>query len=170
MNTTSDRDVIGDILRSFPGPITLVPSLRQSWKLIVWGVIFSGVGVYFSLGGDKVAMLCLAFFGFGTLVLVITLLPGASALCLNEKGFDVTRFYRTRTFPWSEVADFGVWTVQRRGNVVFNAAAHRHSVLGKINAAIGGRNWYLPSTYGLSADDLADLMTRWRARALATQT
>jgi hypothetical protein len=170
MNETSDRDVIGDILANFPGPITLYPSFKEFAKFIAWGATFTGISVFFSLGGDKVMMVCLAFFGVATLVFVIMILPGASAVCLNENGFDLTYFYRTKTFRWSEVDDFSIVTFRRRSVVEFNAAALRHTVIGKIDAALGHRNWTLPSTYGLSADDLAELMTRWRKRALAART
>jgi hypothetical protein len=168
MNKVSNGDPIGDILRSFPGPVTLVPSVGQYWKLIIGGGLFTVGGVLLSLGGDMVAMLCAAFFGFCTLIFVVTVLPGASALRLNKKGFDATRFYCTRTYSWGEASDFSVWTFRGGGGVVFNAAKSRPGVLEKVNAAMAGRNAYLPYTYGLSADDLADLMTQWRERALAT--
>ncbi len=35
-----------------------------------------------------------------------------------------------------------------------------------MNRSIAGRNAIIPDTFGLSADDLASLMTQWRARAL----
>jgi hypothetical protein len=37
----------------------------------------------------------------------------------------------------------------------------------KLNVAITGHNAALPDTYGLSAHDLARLMTLWRDRAVA---
>jgi len=36
----------------------------------------------------------------------------------------------------------------------------------KLNVSLVGRNAGLPDTYGLSADVLADLMDRWRDRAV----
>jgi hypothetical protein len=169
MNKTSDVEAITDILKSFPGPVTLVPSLGQYSKPIIGCGLFTVAGVLLSLGGDIVAMLCAAFFGLGTVIFVITFLPGASALRLNETGFDVTRFYRTRTFRWNEVSDFGAWTFRGFACVVFKVAKSRLSILEKINTALAGGNGYLPYTYdGLSADDLASLMTQWRERASAT--
>jgi hypothetical protein len=40
-------------------------------------------------------------------------------------------------------------------------------VVAKLNAAVAGYAAGLPDTYGLSADELAALMTSWRSRALA---
>ena len=42
--------------------------------------------------------------------------------------------------------------------------------LAKANAAFFGRNAGLPDTYGLSPEQLALLMTRWRDRALPDET
>jgi hypothetical protein len=39
--------------------------------------------------------------------------------------------------------------------------------IAKFNVGIVGRNAALPDTYGLSADNLAQLMVQWRERALA---
>jgi hypothetical protein len=149
--------------QNFPGPITLVPSRRKRWNLIIGAGFFTILGILISFRGGVVGMLTTAFFGVCTVTGVITLLPGASSLRLDENGFDVTRFFRMQTFRWSEVSDFGVWTFKGNGFVVFKAAKSRLNILEKINAALaGGRNGYLPDTYGLAAEDLVQLMTIWR--------
>jgi hypothetical protein len=38
--------------------------------------------------------------------------------------------------------------------------------MAKLNAAVAGHAGGLPDTYGLSADELAALMTRWCNRAV----
>jgi hypothetical protein len=98
---------------------------------------------------------------------VITLLPGASFLRLDENGFDVSRFFRKQIFRWSEVSDFGVWTFRGNCLVVFKAEKSRLNISEKVNAALaGGRNGYLPDTYGLTAEDLVQIMTAWRNSAM----
>ena len=52
----------------------------------------------------------------------------------------------------------GAWTIKQDVLKVKNELP---------NVGIVGRNAALPDTYGLSADDLAQLMAQWRERALA---
>jgi hypothetical protein len=157
------------ILRNFPGPITLRPSRKKWWKLTIGGAAFTVIGILLSFRGDVVGMFGVAFFGICTATGVITLLPGASSLQLDEKGFGFTRFFRTQKFLWSEVGDFGVWTFSRiiKGEgVVFNVAKSRLNILEKINTALAGRNGYLPDAYGLTSEELVQLMTAWQNLAL----
>jgi hypothetical protein len=50
--------------------------------------------------------------------------------------------------------------------VVYNDVNPSRRALAKLNVVLCDRNAGLPDTYGLSAADLADLMTRWRERAM----
>jgi hypothetical protein len=155
-----------NVFSKFPGPITLVPSRRKWWNLTSSAGFFTILGLSFSFRGDTVAILATTLFGICTVMGVITLLPGASFLRLDENGFDITRFFRKQIFRWSEVSDFGVWTFRGKGLVVFKAEKSRLNISEKINAALaGGRNGYLPDTYGSTAEDLVQLMTAWRNSA-----
>jgi hypothetical protein len=51
--------------------------------------------------------------------------------------------------------------------VVFDDIKMTGMTMAKLSVAIAGHNAGLPDTYGLSADDLARLMTAWRKRAVA---
>ncbi len=151
-----------DILASFPGPIILRPSRKKWLRLTIGAVCLTVIGGLLSFRGDIIGLLGTAFFGICTVVGVITLLPGASSLRLDENGFEFARFFRTSKFHWSDVAAFDVWTFRGKGLVVFKVTKPRLSVLDKINTALAGRNGYLPDTYGMATEDLVRLMTAWR--------
>jgi hypothetical protein len=51
--------------------------------------------------------------------------------------------------------------------VVYDDAERKSTMMARASVAICGRSAGLPDTYGLSADDLAQLMARWRERAVA---
>jgi hypothetical protein len=51
--------------------------------------------------------------------------------------------------------------------VVYDDVTQSSKAIAQLNVGIVGRNAGLPDTYGLSADDLAQLMAQWRDRALA---
>jgi hypothetical protein len=57
--------------------------------------------------------------------------------------------------------------------VVFNMPIPDNSVakaFDKASRALSGHDSGLPDTYGLSAEDLAQLMIRWRERAIASDS
>jgi len=162
-----------DGVPKFPGPLTLIPSLKKRWSLLIGAGSFTIAGILLSFGvgisfGDRIAgALTTAFFGVCTVMGVIALLPGGSSLKLDENGFEITRFFRKQQFRWNAVSDFGVWTFKGNRLVVFKAARSRLGLSAKINAALtGGRNSYLPDSYRTAADDLVQLMTTWRNSAL----
>jgi hypothetical protein len=156
-----------EIAAKFPGPITLVPSRGKWWTYGVLNGFVTIMSIILILHGLVVAMFLTAVFGIATMISVIALIPGSMSLQLNEKGFGVTKFFRTQIFHWSDVSDFGVCTFRGYQMIVFNAAKARLGIWDKMNAALAGKNGYLPDTFGLGAADLANLMARWRERALA---
>jgi hypothetical protein len=151
----------------FPGPITLRSS-RLKWGGLAVAGGFLTIGlVSVSAHGHKMAMLGAVLFAAGTALCVTTLLPGAAALKLDGHGFDVTRLYQTRRYRWSAVSDFAVWSFIGRGIVVFKVPNEHPDYFERRNAGLtGGRNGYLPDTYGLSAGSLARIMTEWQGAAL----
>jgi hypothetical protein len=162
-----------DGVPTFPGPLTLIPSRKESWRLLKTGGFFTilGILVSFDVGisfGDRIVrVLATAFFGVGTVMGVIDLLPGSSSLRLDENGFEITHCFRKQQFRWNAVSDFDVWTFKGHRFVIFKAAKSRLGLLEKLNAAwTGGRNGSLPTRYGMAADDLVQLMTTWRNSAL----
>jgi hypothetical protein len=161
-----------DILTKFPGPIVL-PSLVKWWKGVAIGValIIASAFARYIPGSD--IELTLAIFGMAFAGLLCTvfgvflfLRPGAG-LRLDEAGFEVAGPLRKQTFRWSEVSDFGVWSQDKSSFVAFKAAKPRLTNSDKMNAALtGGRNELLPDTYGMTADNLVQLMTTWRSSAI----
>ena len=159
-----------DILARFPGPVTLRASLKR------WGLIFAGCAL-FAIGGkwmvgagQVVGWLPFIFFGIGTVIAALAMLPGASALTLDGTGFEITKFYRRTRTRWQDATDFIAARIPpaRLRFVLYNNAGTGRR-LARINTFIAGRNAALPDTYGsLSPDDLAQLMVQWRERAAST--
>jgi hypothetical protein len=173
----------GDGVPNFPGPLTLIPSLKKRWNLLIGAGTFTIASILFSFGvgvsfGDRImGVLTMIFFGYCTVMGVIALLPGSSSLRLDGNGFDITRFFYKQQFRWSAVSDFGIWTYrvwpfEAHRTVVFKAARPRLGMFAKINAALtSGRICSLPTIFRTEADDLLQLMTTWRNSALnATNT
>jgi hypothetical protein len=171
MVSSTDVTDYKDILARFPGPITLVPSREKWWSLTVLAAFFTFLSALMltllspavGFRGDMILMLGIALCGFGTVIGVFMLLPGGVSLRLDLDGFEITRFFHKQRFNWNEVSDFDIWIFKDDGLVLFKAAKSRLSGFEKLNAALsGGRNGYLPDTYGLVAEDLLRIMKTWQ--------
>jgi hypothetical protein len=157
------------ILSRFPGPVTLYPS-RRKWLLVFAGcALFAVIGFWMIKGGDLRGWLVLIFFGLGTVIAAAAMLPGAGALVLDREGFEVTNLFRHHRTSWQDATGFQAARIPpaRQKLVSYDDVTQSTKSLAKINVGIVGRNAALPDTYGLSADDLAQLMAQWRERALA---
>lgn len=156
------------LLAQFPGPVRLQPS-RKKWVLVcVIGWLFAIGGGAMIADGRSDGWLVAGFFAFVAIVAGVVMLPNASWLSLDAEGFAWRVMYRGFHRRWSETSNFGVVAMPRSGRmVVYDDATAAQGVLSHLNRAMSGRNAGLSDTYGLSADDLAALMTQWRERALS---
>jgi hypothetical protein len=128
---------------------------------------FTLIGIVMSFKAGPMGIFVTAVFGAATVLCVIRQLPGAGSLRLDEHGFEAMSHFLKRTYRWSEVTDFTIWTFHFNSMVTFKAAKSHLGILGKVNAVLaGGRNGFLPDTYGMAADDLVQLMTAWRNSAM----
>jgi len=189
VETHDDR--VAAILARFPGPVTLNVSRRKWLWFLVIGLTFAAMGGWMivepalfetrivSLGVRGMipivawAWIILAFFGLGSVVIVLTLLPGASGMTLDANGFVVCSLFRRSTYQWANVDEFEISEVplgyrSRAMKLVgFNDRSAAQGTVARLNVALAGRNSALPDTYGFKLEDLVGLMSTWRMRALA---
>ena len=164
----SSQDKADGILASFPGPVTLRPS-RLKWIFILLICIaFAAGGVAMARDGTTMGWLAVAFFGLGVPLSIAAMLPGAGGLTLDRNGFEVVHLFRHRSYAWADVSGFRKAELAYQNEmVVFDHTGTKGKLIASINAGLVGRNAGLPETYGLGADVMADLMARWRARAMS---
>jgi hypothetical protein len=156
------------ILSRFPGAVTLYPS-RKKWLLVLVGSALFAVGGFWMIKtGDGRGWLVLIFFGLAAVVAAAAMLPGAGGLALDRDGFEATNLFRRHRTLWQDSTGFQAARIPpaRQMWVVYDDVTQSTRSIAKFNVGIVGRNAALPDTYGLSADDLAQLMTQWRKRAL----
>jgi hypothetical protein len=139
-------------------------------KMALYGALtaaFAVIGVAMIRDGDRGGWFVAGFGGVCALFFLALLLPGAADLRLTRDGFRIRSLWRTHFTPWSAVAGFGVARVGGRRLVVFNfidVNARRGARFARI---LTGVEAALPDTYGMSAENLARLMSAWRERAQA---
>ena len=158
------------ILSRFPGPVTLYPSRRKWLLVLLVGLVLGAGGVLMLRAGEWLGWLSLVFFAVVSLTALAAMLPGSSRLRLDKDGFEVRMLFRGSRKRGAETSEFGAAPIPPSGQVfvVFDDLTTTHKTLAGISTAIVGRNGALPDTFGLAAEDLAQLMTEWRRRALSS--
>jgi hypothetical protein len=129
-----------------------------------------GTGVFVSIGlwllprQPYIALASIIFFGLCGLVGLVGLLPNSSYLTLNEQGFIFASLFRRHFVPWSNVQSFVPVKIQFNSLVGWNysPAFSESQRLRGINTAIAGVEAPLPDTYGMPAEQLANLMNQLR--------
>jgi hypothetical protein len=194
------EDRIAVLLDQFPGPLTLRPSTWKWLGLLAFSIAGIACGAWFirdpgiasdsrvarfgqllmSLGLAHGTSQAIAEFGWfmvivcaiGSVVGIITLLPGAAGLTLNRDGFVVRSLFRTQAYRWLDADEFAVVEMKfpvgcgRKKFVGFNDPSVAKRSIAAVNVKLIGRNSMLPDSYGLSVEDLARLVSRWRERAV----
>lgn len=158
------------IAKETPQEITLYPS-RKAWlPVLVISLVFCVIGVWMISKDDWRGWLGLSFFGLCALVsaLMVTF-PQVSSLRLTIDGFYMGSLIRTQFTRWRDVTGFGVASISMNKMVVFNySASYSGQRFGrKVAADLAGWEGALPDTYGMSADELANLMNSWKRRSEA---
>ncbi|QDT09442.1 DUF2244 domain-containing protein [Planctomycetes bacterium K23_9] len=149
-----------------PEEMTLHPSPKK------WAFVF-GVGILFCCGGvllviqqpGLMSWLVLAFFGLVAAVGLAMILSRRAHLTLHADRFEQSVLGRRFRYQWNEVSEFFVWKHQYNSLVCFDVAKDK-SVLGRMNRGLSGASGSLSDTFGIDAEDLAELMNRFRDRSL----
>jgi hypothetical protein len=164
-SSDTDAEVI---LSRFPGPVTLYSSRRKWLRHAIWSSLFAVAGLLMVSYEISGGWFILSFFAALVPLCVGMLLPGASALKLDDQGFQVTKFFRSRSARWRDVKNFEA-IAQAQGSVekiiVYDDVKSIDGIIETVNKTISGHNAYLPDTYGIAGEKLAGLMGRWRDRA-----
>jgi hypothetical protein len=157
----------------FSEPLILHPS-RTKWILFLAGsVTFVAVEVWLlATQRDNSAITWFGVFGFAaaSIVFATNLIPGSSSLTLDMDGFKIKQFYKVRRTPWQNVTNIHAGNIPPSilKTVRYNDSGLSVRKLARLGTAALGYNAILPDTYGMTADELAVLMTKWRERSLAS--
>ena len=165
------EDASESVLHRFTFPETFeltFPASKTKWILVGLGCLVLGfIGVAMGLqSGDFIGWFIAAFFGFGLIVSVIQLLPGATYLKIGPAGIESRALFRTRRIAWSEISGFGYYRQAGNNFVGFHFHATAKGFSQNASLALVGFHDALPDTYGHKADELAVLLTACRSHFL----
>lgn len=145
-------------------PVTYRTRPAKMVLLILGSGVFVAIGLWLFPRDPFLARACIIFFGLGAVIGVVGLLPNSSYLTLTEQGFLFASLYRKHFVAWSNVQSFIPVRIQRRRMVGWNYSSEYQGSkrLRSVNAAVAGVEAALPDTYGMPAEQLADLMNQLR--------
>ena len=156
-----------------PQELRLYPS-RRSWSLMLLGcLVFCGMSFVVIERNPWAGWAGFGMFGLGVVVsLLLLLFPGVSCLRLTAEGFHIGSPFRTSFTRWQDVAYSGVASISFNSVVVFNySPSYTGLRLGRQLAFdLVGWEGALNDTYGMSAQELADLMNEWKRRSTQTDS
>jgi hypothetical protein len=151
-----------------PLPFTVYPKKSQMLLLFLVCVAFVGGGVLMIRDGQKVGWLCAGFFSLGIPVFLIQLYPKSSFLTVSEDGIEFCSLFRRSKLQWSDVSEFGVYSIRHHGLTVstmvgmnYSREYQRLSKARSVSKALAGFEAGLPDTYGFRAEELARLLSAY---------
>jgi hypothetical protein len=153
-----------------PLPFTVYTRKTKMLLLLLLCAGFVAGGILMIRDGHQTGWLPAVFFALGIPVSLIQLLPKSSFLTVSEEGIEFCSLFRTCKFRWSEISEFGVYTIRHHGlsahrMVGFNySAEYQRASKGRaLSKALTGLEGALPDTYGFSANELAQLLSTYHA-------
>jgi hypothetical protein len=149
------------------GQTRILRASPQKWAGIgLICLVFTTTG-FFMARSDELfwGWVNMIFFGVGLIVCILAVLPNASYLQLDSKGFTICNLYRKHTFHWREVRNFTVDYVSASKMVLFDfePGYKKSAALRSINVGLSGAEAGLPDNYGMKYEELADLMNQYKA-------
>lgn len=163
--TAINLDADGDPL---PDSMLLKPD-RLRWLMVfLISAGFVAIAVWI---GPSDPML---FYGAGGFFLLCALIAAplmfgvGSSLTLDRDGFSCRTLFRTFRREWRECSAFYPVSAGFRKYVGFSTQQDEaaHPGMAAANRALIGASGMLPDTFGQSAEELSDVMNRFRARSL----
>lgn len=159
-------DADGDPL---PETLALKPA-RLKW-LVIFVIAMGFVAIAVFLGDEMEPFARWGSGGFFALCALIALplsIGVGSKLELNLEGFACTSLFKTFRRRWADCSEFTPVRIGPNMMIGFSSRQdeENHPRGAALARGLTGTSGALPDTYGVSADELADVMNRFRARAL----
>ncbi len=145
--------------------MTLYPKKSSAIVLLLVCVAFVVMGLWLARSHGWMGYLCAGFFSLGIPLAIIRLLPGSTYLEIEEEGLTISEEFRKTLVPLNVIDEFFVVKLKRTGVTVhkmvgFNfVQSYDRSTIGRgVAKAFSECEGALPDTYGMKAEELAELL------------
>jgi hypothetical protein len=146
-----------EISEELPETLYLPPS-RARWVFkVVMSAVIVGTNLYVVATQNAPALgILAAIFSITGIASGVQLLPGSAGLWLDRHGFTFRMFWYDRRREWKEITPILSSQVGLLQMVGYNRKDDKPNQPREV----------LPDTYGISANELAELMNHWRDTAI----
>lgn len=141
-------------------PTTFYPSKIKQSLLIIISLAFVTLGFVIIKSNFWIGLFNIIFFGLCLITFIITLIPSASYLKIDEKGFEMRTLFRSTFIPWHVVNGFSTKRIFINTMVMIDFNP-QYIDTSKLKSKTGA----FPDTYGMSAKKLAELMNNYKTQA-----
>lgn len=146
-----------DLAAELPETLYLPPSRARWVFVVVFSIIIVSVNVFVLATQNAPALgILAAIFTITGIASGAQLIPGSAGLWLDRRGFTFRMFWYDRRREWKEITPILSSQVGLLQMVGYNRASDKPNQPREV----------LPDTYGISANELADLMNHWRDTAI----
>ena len=161
-----------------PLPFTVFPSKTKLVWFLLMTAAFTAIGVGMVISGEGFGWFVAAFFGLGAVLFLFQLFrPKSSFLTVDETGIEFGSLFQKSRLAWSEIGEFGTFTpnpylrfASKFVGFNFSPGYKGPTKYKGLAKTMSGFESQLPNTYGFRADDLAQLLTHYRQKALLGKT
>ncbi len=159
--------LIEEIMRN--GEVTL-RSRKLKYFIILFIILpFLIFGIVLILDGELLGWALVIFFGVLAFFDGIVLCSSYPYAVLTPEGYTVCGLLRSGSAKWTDFKDARArWDYIGRVVMVKYSESCKSSTLGKAVRAISFDLAIIPETFGLKAEDFAELMNKMRERALGS--
>lgn len=151
-------------------PLRLNMPRRRAVRLLVLVGAFVAVGIVIVPQSPWVGWSAIAFFGLGVVLFAVQL-ARPTYLVLDESGFQLQAPFQRSAMQraWEECSRFTAQHIGGTIMVIYSSARDDHVPVRKATQVIAGGDEGVQAGFGgLSADQLAELMNRYRDAKLAS--
>jgi hypothetical protein len=142
---------------------------RTKWLAILLGsAAFVAFGLFILPTQPFAAWASIVFCGLYGVGAFVVLLPGSTYLRLTPEGYEMRAAFRTWKQPWQHIERFQAYRNRTSWNrfvgIIYDPSYKGHVRARRLNRSLAGVDDALRDTFGLSADELANLMNEWLNR------
>jgi hypothetical protein len=146
--------------------------LQAERRPLIWPLVgslaFVVIGAWMVGTGSALGWVVIVFFGVGLVVFPLAMLPGSASLRIGRDGYVVRWMFRDRAESWEHIKIFvpsrlpSITPQWRVGFLYHEWYVPRGGRAGRgglaASTSLSGLHGRLPNNFGLSAQELADLL------------
>ena len=144
----------------------LVLKPQKKLKKLIFAIVYFPLAVsylYTAQKGDLVHWFFAILFGCVVITFAVDSLPNSCFLRLTPEGLTIRNGYIPRSYKWTDIHIFYAGFFHNKETVLFDFSdSYESPALERAVSNLSGYGGFLPETYSMSPERLAELLNVWR--------